>query len=309
MWGKAVCPASCGEIVQGMIHGCNFLVTCPVALYTRVSVCLDGNIDRFINHNDSDYTKAVQAVAKTLAYFGVRDLGAHIRIETDIPHGVGLSSSTADITAACLAAAHALGESISGDVIADIALSIEPSDGIMYPGAVLFDHICGRWQKGLGPLPEMDVYIIDTGEPVDTCRFNDMKDLKEKNRYKEPAVKQALDMVFRAFEKNNIKLLGNAMKISAAAHQSILFKPHLSEIIDIANRYGAIGVNAAHSGSAIGVFFKRGNILPRSFWNELRGIMFNCNLTYRVIKTHTDNNGPGLVKNRSRAKRFYRTRI
>lgn len=297
MLGKAICPASCGEIVQGTIDDCNFLVTCPIALYTQVAVSLDGNVNKPNDCSGLDHTKTIQAVEKTLIYFGMEDLKPHVSVNSNIPYGVGLSSSTADITAACLATAQVLGERISDDAIADIALSIEPSDGIMYPGAMLFDHINGQWRKSLGKLPEMDVYIINTGEQVDTRQFNNMKDLKQKNRQKEPAVRQAIDLTLKAFEKGDVKLLGDAMKISAVSHQTILFKPHLSNIIDLGNQYSAVGVNVAHSGSVMGVFFKKGHIVPRSFWKKIRDIMLNHDLTYRIIKTHTDNSGPRVVQN------------
>ncbi|MGI5860127.1 MAG: GHMP kinase [Tepidanaerobacteraceae bacterium] len=295
--GKAVCPASCGEIVQGTIDDCNFLVTCPIALCTQVTVRLDGNTNKSLECSELKHFKTNQAVEKTLKYFGVEDLKAHVSINSNIPYAVGLSSSTADITAACLATAKALGKNISNDVIADIALSIEPSDGIMYPGVMLFDHIHGIWRKSLGQMPEMDVYIIDTGEQVDTKQFNNMKDLKQKNRKKEPEVKQALDLVLRAFGKGDVKLLGDAMKKSAAAHQSILFKPHLSDVIELGNQYSAVGVNVAHSGSVVGIFFKKRHIVSQSFWNKIRDIMLKYDLKYHIIKTHTDNNGPRIVQN------------
>ena len=79
------------------------------------------------------------------------------------------------------------------------------------------------------------------------------------------------------------------------------YKPHLSDIIDLGDKYCAVGVNVAHSGSVIVVFFKKGHIVSRSFWNKIRGIMLNYDLIYRIIKTHTDNSGPKIVpvKNRS----------
>jgi L-threonine kinase len=296
LWATAICPASCGEILQGSIGDCNFLVTCPIALYTKVSVHLGYNMATNSEHNKSQYKKALQAVDKTLKYFGKNHLKPLVTVNSSIPRGIGLASSTADISAACLATAQALGKRISNDTIADIALSIEPSDGIMYPGAVLFDHISGRLRKRLGPLPEMDVYIIDIGQQVNTERFNSIKDLKGKNKQKEQAVKHALRLTLEAFEKADIKLLGDAMKISAVAHQSILFKPHLKGIIDIGSRYNAVGVNVAHSGSIIGVFFRKGQTPPERFWKEVRNIMQNFNMPYDVIKTCTDNNGPRILK-------------
>ncbi|NLZ54529.1 MAG: GHMP kinase, partial [Thermoanaerobacteraceae bacterium] len=208
MRATAICPASCGEIVQGMIGNCNFLVTCPIALYTKVSVHLGYNVATNTENNKFYYHKALQAVNKTLTFFEMNHLKAFITVNSNIPRGIGLASSTADITAACLATSQALGKKISNDTIADIALSIEPSDGIMYPGVVLFDHISGRLRKSLGFLPELEVYIIDIRQQVDTEQFNSIADLKEKNKQKEQVVKRALRLTLEALEQADMKRLG-----------------------------------------------------------------------------------------------------
>lgn len=296
MQAKAICPASCGEIIEGTIDNTNILVTCPVAIYTEVSVKLNNEKNKYTCDSNLECNKTIQAVRKTLRYFGAVELGADIKVKSNIPCGIGLSSSTADITAACFATAQALDKSISPDIVADIALSIEPSDGIMYPGIMLFDHIEGKIRKRLGFLPKMDVYIIDTGEKVDTEQFNSMKDLKEKNLQKEVIIKEALALIFSAFQKKDFKLLGRAMKISALAHQSILPKPHLPDIIDLGEKYSAIGTNIAHSGSAIGLFFEKDYDINQNFWKELDDIMHDHNITYRITKTCTCGGGPKTIR-------------
>jgi L-threonine kinase len=299
MIGKARCPGSCGEIVQGVVGTRNFLITCPIALYSEVSVELSIEKSHFVNsinrHNRADNLKAHRAAQKTLEYFGAGNFSVTIAINSQIPRGIGLSSSTADITATCLAVSAALGEKISPAAIADIALSIEPSDGIMYGGVMIFDHIEGKWREKLGELPGLEVYIIDTGEMVDTRKFNNREDLKELNMRKEPQVREALELARNAFNKNDINLLGDAMIKSALAHQRILFKPHLSDIIEIGEKYNALGVNVAHSGSAIGVFFRKDYILPKEFFSELNKIMKKHRKNYRIIRTKTDSSGPRVL--------------
>jgi len=292
--GRAICPASCGEIVQGTIRGQDFLITCPIALYTEVTVRLR-NFEGVSFKEENK--KAYMAAKKVLDRFDADILNITIDINSDIPQGIGLSSSTADITAACLATAEALGVTICPDIIADIALSIEPSDGLMYPGAWIFDHIQGNWKEGLGPLPDMDVYIIDTSECVDTLSFNHRCELKQLNVKKEAQVREALDMVYEAFYKDDPKLLGMAMMKSGMAHQPILYKQHLPEIMALVRNYDILlGVNIAHSGSALGVFCVKGVIPPEQFWERLDYIMNKHGKKYEIIKTHIDNNGPRVLR-------------
>jgi L-threonine kinase len=292
--GKARCPASCGEIVQGSIDGRDFLVTCPVSLYTEITVELipEKRIRSLFDDLNKYSFKSYLAAQKTLQFFGAVEYKPIITINSRIPRGIGLSSSTADITAACMATASALGKDISPDSIADIALSIEPSDGIMFKGAMIFDHIKGIWRESLGDLPEMDVYIIDTGETVDTGEFNSRFDLKELNLKKEPLVRQALEIVRTAVKDGDMKLLGEAMIKSALAHQEILYKPHLIDVIEAALKFNAIGVNVAHSGSAISMFFERNCCINGDLWTELDGILKKHGKKLRVIKVSIDNTGP-----------------
>lgn len=294
MLGKARCPASCGEIVQGAIDGKDFLVTCPISLYTEITVELiseKSSRKPFDGPNMYSF-KSYLAVQKTLEFFGAVEYKPVITINSRIPRGTGLSSSTADITAACMATASALGKRISPDSIADIAISIEPSDGIMFKGAVIFDHIKGKWMESLGDLPEMDVYIIDTEETVDTLEFNGRPDLKKLNSKKEPAIRQALEIVRTAIKEGDARLLGRAMIKSAIAHQEIFYKPHLMDIIEVATRFNAAGVNVAHSGSAVSLFFEKNCRIDADLWAELDGIMKKHGKKYRIIKAGIDNAGP-----------------
>lgn len=294
MLGKARCPASCGEIVQGSIDGRDFLVTCPISLYTEITVELILKKDSEESFGGSNIynPKSYLAAQKTLKLLGANEYKPIITINSQIPIGIGLSSSTADITAACIAAASALGENISPDYIADIAISIEPSDGIMYKGAVVFDHIKGEWRESLGDLPEMDVYIIDTGETVDTLEFNGRTDLKSLNSKKEQAVRQALEIARAAIKDGDARLLGMAMINSALAHQHIICKPHLMETIEVATRFNAAGVNIAHSGSAVSLFFEKNCSIDANLWVEMDGIMKKHGKKFRIIKAGIDNAGP-----------------
>ena len=50
--------------------------------------------------------------------------------------------------------------------------AIEPTDGVMYPGIVAFDHRRGGHLRTLGRLPALQVVAVDQGGCVDTVAFN-----------------------------------------------------------------------------------------------------------------------------------------
>ena len=86
------CPGSCGELVQGTAAGMNFLVTCPVTVYSQVSVELSTERKTDLQAGD----KTLQAVRRTLEYLGLPWQNVEVRIESDLPLGKGMASSSAD---------------------------------------------------------------------------------------------------------------------------------------------------------------------------------------------------------------------
>ncbi|MEW6243620.1 MAG: GHMP kinase [Bacillota bacterium] len=257
MYGRAQAPGTCGELVQGRLDGIDFMVTCPVDLWSCVEVSVD--CKRAGRREYTSRTKAGQAVECTLARLGQPGRAFSYRVASSIPVGKGMASSSADIAAACVAAARALGKAISAEEVADIALSIEPTDGLMYPGIALFDHRMGRIRRTLGCAPPMDVIIVDPGGTVDTLMFNRRPDLAFLNRKKEREVEEALSLVEQGVIRGDPELIGCGATLSAMANQGILEKPALDRCIRMGRELGAVGVNVAHSGTVIGLLFDRRN--------------------------------------------------
>ncbi len=242
-------PGSCGELVQGTISGDNFLITCPVDIYSEVTVTPDGQDPATAGE------KTIAAVRRTWARLGVAAGPFAVAVSSALPQGKGMASSSADISAACQAAALAAGRCLTADEIAEIALAIEPTDGIFYPGIVMFDHVRGRTYRHLGGPPPMSILIFDTGGSVDTLEFNRRPDLAALNAAKETDVRQAVDLLSRGLAAGDCALIGRAATISALANQAILPKPALPAVAAIAARHGAVGVNTAHSGTVLGILF------------------------------------------------------
>lgn len=262
MIGIARAPGTCGELVQGKVGGVNFLITCPIDIYSTVKVEL--------NHSGAlkaveCLSKAKQAVAGVLGYLNRPELGADIYVRSDIPKGKGMASSTADIAAVCAATAAALGTFLSPDEIARIALSIEPTDGIMFQGITLFDHVKGKLCRVLGSAPDMEVVIIDLGGTVDTLQFNSNREIDCLNLRKEQEVTNALETVINAYHAANndssqylCQKVGEASTMSAFANQHMLNKPGLEDLLSICKKFGGVGINVAHSGTVVGLLFSKG---------------------------------------------------
>jgi len=255
MQGTARAPGTCGELLQGKINGTNFLVTCPVDLYSEVTVRLSM---QGIVKVDASLTKVRSAVERTLKFLGKGEIGADVIVTSTVPCGKGMASSTADIAASCAATAVALGTYLTPDEIAEIALNIEPTDGVMFPGISMFDHVEGKILKYLGKAPEVEIVIVDLGGTVDTVSFNQNSELESLNEAKEHQVAEALGKIESALSANDWGLLGKAVTAGAFAHQHILYKPGLRTLAQICHDSGGLGINIAHSGTVVGLLFEKG---------------------------------------------------
>ncbi len=246
----AIAPGSCGELVQGIVDGRYFLVTCPVSWYSEVEI-----IPGRAGHIPPHQRKLGRAVSAWFAKHGYAAEPFLVRVRSALPRGKGMASSSADIAAACVAAAAAKGHAITPQEIAELAIAIEPSDGIFFQGIVAFDHVNGAWCEALGDPPPMTLAIFDTGGRIDTVRFNQRGDLLSLNRNKEADVRRAFCLVKEGLAAANPRLIGEGATLSALANQTILEKRGLEAAVACVSQHGAVGINAAHSGTVIGVLF------------------------------------------------------
>ena len=248
-------PGVCGELVQGMLGSVYYLVTCPIDFFSRVTVELyaagpdEGNprVDA-----PEDCAKTACAVAHTLAWLGRSDLAAKVFVGNPIPRSKGMGSSSADLAAAITATYLALGNELGPETVAEIALGVEPTDGVMVPGLAIFDHREGRIKESIGPPPPMEIVALDFGGTVDTLEFN-RTDRSGLWRDIEGETTEALGLVKDGVERCEPVLIGRGATLSAWAGQRILPKPMLPAVAEFAESIGAVGVNVGHSGTIIGV--------------------------------------------------------
>lgn len=287
MYASVKAPGSCGELVQGVMGGRNFLVTCPINKYSVATVKIFPHKTEIVGTKAK--SKACQAVQRTLAHFNC-SYGAEVQIESQLPVGKGMASSTADLSAAALATALALGEHLSLEEIADIALGIEPSDGTFYPGIALFDHVQGTVRRILGNPPAMKILIVDLGGEVDTVEFNRQEGLWAKNLSKEKEISKALELIERGIALNSPKLIGEGASISSLANQIILYKPGLEDLLETVLKNGGYGINVAHSGTVVGILLDAADNRIQEWQYLVRTV-----LKSRVTFYQADLVGGGLV--------------
>lgn len=238
-------PGSCGELVQGSLAGKSFLVTCPIDCYTevRISDAIEGihGLGR----------KSLMSLVRTMSLLGKEEFPFGIQLTSELPHGKGMASSSADISAVASAVSIACGIPLSFHQILQLASAIEPTDGTFLPNIVRLDYLSGEIIEHFSHIPTFQISIFDTGGEIDTVMFNQQEDLTERVAQKEFFMRKALNLLRQGTDES----IAEAATISALAHQNILHKDHLSEILEFVKREGALGVCIAHSGTVLGVLW------------------------------------------------------
>ena len=250
-------PGTCGELVQGMTGDVDFLVTCPINQFSRATVTVSrsdqpGEHVRGIDQLPKTRQAVVDALARLSHCLGIPGIVADVTVANPMPVGKGMGSSSADITAAVCATGKAVGIDFSPDAVAKIALGVEPTDGVMFPGIAMFDHRRGRVVELLGAPPPMEVIVIDRGGQVDTLEFNRI-DRGEHWRSVVDATTEALELVREGIRRCDPELVGRGATISAQVGRPDGAGPWVEKASDFAAEIGAVGVNVAHSGTVVGV--------------------------------------------------------
>ena len=250
--GAAWAPGTCGELAQGHLDGIAVMVTCPIDVGSKAIVelsygsgCVKG---------PAGAPKARRAVESTLDLLGRPELNARLQLQSALPRSKGMASSTADVAAAIAATATSLGATLSPRRQAELALAIEPSDGVMLPGIALFDHLGGRIARTLGPPPPMRVLVLEFAGEVDTESFN--AGTRASGVYQDDGrFLKALELIAAGITNCDPRQIGKGATLSSRANQVLLPKPRLPDAIKLASDSGALGVNVAHSGTVIGLLF------------------------------------------------------
>lgn len=254
MKSYGMCPASCGEFVQGIIDDEEYLCSYAIDMYSKVYIeekLIDINLGR---------RKSRLAIEKVFEKFNLPKKytkNISLNIDSKIPVGKGMASSTADIGATIKATLSLIDKDLSSEEICKLAAEIEPTDSIFIDKNSIFNPLSGTVIKYLGNLTNAKVIILEPNKMLDTMKIRLRKDyntLKIENR---EIIKRSFAILEEGIKSDNLSLVGEACTLSSLANENIEKKEYLSEIIKISKKCGAYGVNIAHSGTVIGILIDK----------------------------------------------------
>lgn len=254
MKSYGMCPASCGEFVQGIIDDEEYLCSYAIDMYSKAYIeekLIDINLGR---------RKSRLAIEKVFEKFNLPKKytkNISLNIDSKIPVGKGMASSTADIGATIKATLSLIDKDLSSEEICKLAAEIEPTDSIFIDKNSIFNPLSGTVIKYLGNLTNAKVIILEPNKMLDTMKIRLRKDyntLKIENR---EIIKRSFAILEEGLKSDNLSLVGEACTLSSLANENIEKKEYLSEIIKISKKCGAYGVNIAHSGTVIGILIDK----------------------------------------------------
>ncbi|MDA8479505.1 L-threonine kinase [Citrobacter sp. Awk 4] len=248
----AHCPASCGELIQGWILGSEKLVSCPVDWYSTVEVSSGSPLA-----DERSLSRAM--VERVLAHFNYpAHWSQEIRVDvhSTIPVAKGMASSTADIAATALATAHHLGHTLNEPTLAQLCVSLEPTDSTVFRQLTLFDHNDASTQIACEAQPQLDLLVLESPKTLRTSDYHRIPRL-DRLHAGAAALQQAWEKVQEACITQNPRRMGEAATLSAIASQMLLPKPDFNILISLVEECDLYGVNVAHSGSVVGLMLDR----------------------------------------------------
>lgn len=249
--GTASACGSCGELVQGVLpDGQAFQVTMPMDVFSSAHVVARQREDWVALSHPRDRTKAAAAALATAQHLGSPPLHLTVTIDSTIPIGAGLGSSTADVVATVRATATALAAVLTPNEIGSIAGAIEPTDGTMHRGMCVTDRR-GRLLEAWPWTPTFHVVVlVPEGRGVATEAV-----ALDRQREWASAYAELLDGLRVAAHLRDPRPFIEAAATSAALHQEVLANDLLARAPALARDTGAAGWNIAHTGTALGLLF------------------------------------------------------
>jgi uncharacterized protein involved in propanediol utilization len=240
-----------GELLQGCLleDNTDFLVTFPIDCYSYAIFVLDPTLQDVCVF-PPEKQKSQVLTRLILAHYGLPS-GGRLILQSELPVGKGLASSSADLVAAAKAVSSYFHLQIESALLAQLMCQIEPSDGVMYPGATAFYHRRGVLHEFLGPLPALTIVGIDEGGEIDTIQFNCIPKLfsdAEKEEYQ-----QLLIALSIAIRRQDSWTIGRVATRSAMLNQKLNPKRTLDEVMALCQEVQGLGVVAAHSGTCLGI--------------------------------------------------------
>lgn len=250
--GFGSCPATCGELVQGLMGKGEYISSYCIDMFSKAVVTETSNsqIENKLGR------KSLMAIKLILKEFDIDEDDLEkidVKIDTQIPRGKGMASSTADIGSCIMAILDFYGLTMPADKISKLVSSIEPTDSIYHRQVCIFNPLHGEKHTELGYMPVDRVLVLEPNLKINTVSIRANNQYYNKLNKNKVFTERAFKLLEKGIKTKSLELIRAACENSALANESIKNTPALHSLIDIAekNDYGFL--NIAHTGTVVGI--------------------------------------------------------
>lgn len=252
--GISKAPGTCGELVQGFCKdGIPFHVTCPITLYANATVEITPGTGLRILGLPDYATKMKYSLELTAKALEIENIDIHVRHHTQLQTGKGMGSSTADILCVATAFTNAINKHLDPKQLAQIATTIESSDGTAYSGIAAVNHKNGDLIKAFEWYPEFNIIIVVPDEQLDTAQvtFSGKESLSQE-------FDSLLEKMNGVSLSKNERAFAEVALQSALLNQKYIENKYFQQLYPVYAELGAIGLNVAHTGTMMGLLYQSG---------------------------------------------------
>lgn len=254
-------PATCGELFQGAIDGRDFMVNCPIDLFATAEATVApmaplGGIALKDARRFGKVAATLRQLESRIPEFrSSATAGIALRVDSPIPRGKGMASSTADASAALAAVLSCAGIVLDEEAAARLLTAVEPSDCTHFTGIARLDFLQGELLERFPSPTNLKVLVVDCGGEVETVEFDRTR---ARGVYAQHGDRQrdGLSTLARGLTEGCNSCIGEAATASAELSQFILPKKGFRELRALSAEWGLVGINCAHSGTVLGLLFE-----------------------------------------------------
>lgn len=205
-----VCPASCGEFVQGVLDNEEYLSSYAINLFS-VATLEEGK--EVIHTGPRKSRRAMELVFEKFNIPVEESKKISLNINSQIPVGKGMASSTADIGATIKATLSMLGKSLTGEEISKLAVKIEATDSLLLNRHSIFNPLTADIKKYMGGIDNAKVVILEPDDILDTKSIRMTPNYRMYKMQNKEIIKESFSLLDEGLARNNLSLVGKSLHI------------------------------------------------------------------------------------------------
>ncbi|MDO9353670.1 MAG: hypothetical protein Q7T55_08240 [Solirubrobacteraceae bacterium] len=249
--GRGAARGTCGELAQGVLPGGRrFHVTCPIEVGAEIAVRLTTAPRTSVVGLPDWATTTGRAVRVAAEFLELGPVLIEVERTSGLHRAKGMASSTADVIAAATAVAAAAGLELDPPTLAQLATSVEASDGVMYPGVVALDQHDGSLLHDWSWTPR---FTIATFIPVEDRITAEVRFDRQASMAGEYG--SLLTELDAAMHAHDAVAVGAISTRSAELNEAFVANPLLPHLRSAVTDFGAVGLCVGHSGTVCGLLF------------------------------------------------------